>query len=71
MSADRLITDPEFRRRQRERYEYLKTLRPAERMFWNSAWPGFRGTYNVGRNAEKRAKRERSRLLSMTWRQRK
>lgn len=36
------------------RWQYLKSLRPTARLFWNS---GARGTYYVGSNAVKRQKR--------------
>lgn len=52
-----------IRHRARERFAYLKTLRPSARMVWVSWSPytgASQGTYNVGRNAAKREKRERA-----------
>ena len=54
-------------------WKYLKALAPpAPRLFWASnggpmPWNAAQGTYNVGRNAEKRRRRaEAKRVLALT-----
>lgn len=42
-----------------ERWEYLKNLKPKQRLFWDSTR---KGTYVVGRNKEKRAPAQRDTL---------